>query len=148
VSDDVADLAGRLRTEVNRVAYNLRTPATRLGITPTRLSALAALEKHPDGLRSGDLAARMGVSAASMTRLVDIMLEAGWVERERDPEDQRAWLLRLAAAGAEALAGFRRESTGQFAEDLAALSADQRAVLEAAVPVLRELADRALVPAP
>ena len=35
------ELAGSLRTEVNRLAYHLRVPATKSGITPTRLAALA-----------------------------------------------------------------------------------------------------------
>ena len=51
-------------------------PATKSGITPTRLAALAALARHGEGCRQGDLAAQMGVSPASMTRLVDIMAEA------------------------------------------------------------------------
>jgi len=36
-------LAGSLRTEINRLAYHLRRPATKSGLTPTRLAALAAL---------------------------------------------------------------------------------------------------------
>src|SRR5450759_2559718 len=69
----VDDLAGSLRTEINRLAYHLRRPATKSGITPTRLAALAALARHDQGCRQGDLAVEMGVSPASMTRLVDIM---------------------------------------------------------------------------
>ena len=52
------ELAGSLRTEVNRLAYHLRVPATKSGITPTRLAALAALARHGQGCRQGDLARR------------------------------------------------------------------------------------------
>ena len=135
-------LAGELRTEVHRLAYHLRTPATRSGITPTRLAALAALTRYPDGLRQGDLAELMGVSAPSMTRLVEIMLEAGWVERLRDPGDQRALLIRLAPVGRKTLDTLRDESTGQLSEELADLTPEERAALAAAVPVLRKLADQ------
>jgi DNA-binding MarR family transcriptional regulator len=135
-------LAGELRTEVHRLAYHLRTPATRSGVTPTRLAALAALSRHPEGLRQGDLAELMGVSAPSMTRLVEILLEAGWVERLRDPDDQRALVVRLTHVGGKTLDTLREESTGQLSEELAELSAEERAVLGAAVPVLRKLADR------
>ena len=45
------DLAGSLRTELSRLAFHLRTPATRSGITPTRLAALAALARHDQGCR-------------------------------------------------------------------------------------------------
>lgn len=135
-------LAGELRTEVGRLAYHLRRPATRSGITPTRLAALAALTRYPDGLRQGDLAELMGMSAPSMTRLVEVMLDAGWVERLRDPDDQRALLIRIAPVGRKTLETLRAESTGQLSEELADLSAEERAALEAAVPVLRKLADR------
>src|SRR5450759_4384160 len=77
-------LAGSLRTEINRLAYHLRIPATKSGITPTRLAALAALARHDQGCRQGDLAIEMGISPASMTRLVDIMVSAKWVLRQRD----------------------------------------------------------------
>jgi hypothetical protein len=43
------DLAGSLRTELSRLAFHLRTPATKSGITPTRLAALAALARHDRG---------------------------------------------------------------------------------------------------
>jgi len=142
---NVLELAGELRTEVNRLAYHLRTPATKSGVTPTRLAALSALARQPEGVRQGDLAGQMGISPASMTRLVDIMREAGWVLRERDPEDQRAYVLRLSERGEETLDGLRRESTSQLSEDVGALTGEDRAVLAAAVPVLRDLADRRLL---
>ena len=105
------DLAGSLRTELSRLAFHLRTPATRSGITPTRLAALAAIARHDQGCRQGDLAAEMGFSAAGMTRLVDIMIEARWVLRERDPSDARALVLRLSSHGQRTLEALRNEGT-------------------------------------
>jgi DNA-binding MarR family transcriptional regulator len=137
-------LAGDLRTEVGRLAYHLRTPATRSGITPTRLAALAALTRYPDGLRQGDLAELMNMSAPSMTRLVEILEDAGWVERRRDPADQRCLLLVLSPVGRKTLDTLRDESATVLSEELADLTADERAALAAAVPVLRKLADRHL----
>jgi len=143
-SQEVTRLAGEVRTEVNRLAYHLRTPATRSGITPTRLTALSALTRYPDGLRQGDLAELMNVSAPSMTRLVDILEEAGWVERRRDPGDQRCLLLALTPVGRKTLDTLREESATVLSEELAELTADERSALAAAVPVLRKLADRHL----
>jgi DNA-binding MarR family transcriptional regulator len=137
-------LAGEVRTEINRLAYHLRTPATRSGITPTRLAALAALTRYPDGVRQGDLAEVLNISAPSMTRLVEILEEAGWVERRRDPADQRCLLLVLSPVGHKTLDALREESATVLSEELADLSADERAALAAAVPVLRKLADRHL----
>ena len=138
------DLAGSLRTELTRLAYHLRRPAANSGITPTRLAALAALARHDQGCRQGDLAAEMGVSPASMTRLVDIMLEARWVLRGRDPGDARAFVLRLSAHGRATLDGLRNEGTSQLSADIEELTPDQRHTLAAAIPILRGLADQRL----
>ena len=142
VHDD--ELAGSLRTEVNRLAYHLRAPATSSGVTPTRLAALSALARHADGCRAGDLAAQMGLTPASMSRLVEIMVTAGWATRCRDEADARATLLRLSATGARLLEDLRRESTTRLSDDLASLDPRERAVLAEAVPILRALADRRL----
>jgi DNA-binding MarR family transcriptional regulator len=141
-SREVTRLAGEVRTEVNRLAYHLRKPATRSGITPTRLTALSALKHYPDGVRQGDLAELMNISAPSMTRLVDLLEEAGWVERRRDLADQRCLLLLLSPVGRKTLDTLRDESATVLSQELAELSADERAALAAAVPVLRRLADR------
>jgi DNA-binding MarR family transcriptional regulator len=143
-SREVTRLAGEVRTEVNRLAYRLRTPATRSGITPTRLTALSALTRYPDGVRQGDLAELMNISAPSMTRLVEILEEAGWVERRRDPADQRCLLLVLSPVGRKTLDTLREESASELSGELADLDDDERAALAAAVPVLRKLADRHL----
>jgi DNA-binding MarR family transcriptional regulator len=143
-SAEIARLAGELRTEVGRLAYHLRTPATRSGITPTRLAALSALTRYPDGVRQGDLAELMNISAPSMTRLVEIMEEAGWVERRRDPHDQRCLVLVLSRLGRKTIDTLRDEAATQLSSELAELTPDERAVLGAAVPVLRQLADRHL----
>lgn len=142
--DNLMRLAGDLRAEVNRLAYHLRAPATRSGITPTRLAALAALAHAESGLRAGDLAARMGITPASTTRLIDLLVDAGWVDRTRDPADARAVLLALTARGRAAIEDLRRDNVAQLAQDLAALGPDERAVLAAAVPLLRALSDRIL----
>ena len=143
-SREIARLAGDVRTEVGRLAYHLRTPATRSGITPTRLAAMSALTRYPDGVRQGDLAELMNISAPSMTRLVEILEEAGWVERRRDPQDQRCLLLVLTPVGHKTIDTLRDEAATQLSTELADLTAEERSALAAAVPVLRKLADRHL----
>lgn len=137
------ELAGGLRTAVNRLAFHLRTPATRHGITPTRLSALVALDRGGPQ-RPGDLGARLGISAASMSRLTEILEEGGWARRDPDAEDQRAFLLSLTDHGIATLESLRREGTSQLTDDIVALSVDEREALARALPVLVALADRHL----
>lgn len=138
---DVAELAGGLRTVVNRLAYALRAPLARQGVTPTRLTAMVVLDKSGP-LRAGDLAAVLNISAASMSRLSEVLEEGGWIAREPDPADRRACLLSLSDRGTAALEQLRRESTGELADAIAALDGDQRARLESALPALIALADR------
>jgi DNA-binding MarR family transcriptional regulator len=138
------ELAGELRTVINRLGYHLREPATRHGLTPTRMTALVALEKLGPS-RPGDLAAALGVTAPSMSRLADVLIQGGWVTREQDQHDHRACLLALSDHGRTTLTELRRAGTGALSLGIAGLTPQQRAKLAAALPVLAELADRHLV---
>ncbi len=62
--------------------------------------------------------------------------------RERDPSDHRALLLVLTQVGQKTLDTLRSESASVLSAELADLTEAERAALEAAVPVLRKLADR------
>lgn len=141
----VEELAGQLRVAVNRLSFHLRRPAAEREVTPTRLSVLTALEKGGPQ-RLGDLAGMLGISAASMSRLREVLEDGGWVAGDADPSDLRACRLRLTEAGAALLEETRREGTGRLTRYILDLDADQRHVLEAAVPILISLADRHLVP--
>ena len=141
--DRIAELAGGLRTAVNRLAHALRAPAAEHGVTPTRLTALAILERHGP-MRPGSLATRMRITPASMSRLTDVLEEGGWVVREPDPDDGRACLLRLSEHGSGALVALRLENATQLAGDIGALSPADQVKLEAALPVLVLLADAQL----
>ncbi|MFE6666323.1 MarR family winged helix-turn-helix transcriptional regulator [Streptomyces sp. NPDC057697] len=138
---DGDETAARLRTAVLRLAHGLRAPAERHDLTPSRLTALGVLSTH-EPLRLGDLARGMGISMPTASRLVDVLVTAGLVDRGPDPHDQRACLLALAPAGTAVLDSVRRESLQGLAAQVAALSEDQLAVLAAAVPLLDSLARR------
>jgi DNA-binding MarR family transcriptional regulator len=140
VTDEVAGLAGGLRTVVVRLNHFLRQPVARRGVTPTRLTAMATLEKCGP-MRASDLADRLSITAASMSRLVEALEEGGWVGREPDPEDRRAQLLSLSGQGREILSQMRSEGTGELAEAIRALPEPERARLAAALPVLVRLSD-------
>ncbi|WP_308467401.1 MarR family winged helix-turn-helix transcriptional regulator [Rathayibacter soli] len=150
VDGSAAELAGGLRTAVNRLGFHLRTPAARSGITPTRLSALVALRKGGPQ-RPGDIATWLGISAASMSRLTEALEVGRWVARSPDPSDRRAYLLSLTEHGNQALDDLRREGTSQLTADILSLTQQQRTALADALPVLIALADRhlsALAPTP
>jgi DNA-binding MarR family transcriptional regulator len=132
--------AARLRRAALRLAYGLRAPATRYGLTPSRLAALVILGKQGP-MRVGDLARELNVAVPSASRLLDLLAESGFVERRDDPTDRRAFLVSLTADGARILEDVRAEGTQELAGHMASLPAAQRAAVEAALSALEALAD-------
>jgi DNA-binding MarR family transcriptional regulator len=134
-----AELAGRLRVAVGLLVRRLRQrdPGH---LSSAQLSALITVEASGP-MRSGDLAVRENVAAPTMTRLIGVMADAGLVTRGPDPSDARGSLVALAPGGAAALAAVRRERNNILSRLIAALPAEQRAALAAALPALEALLD-------
>jgi len=65
-----------------------------LGLTAVQARLLMSLVKFPDN-NQAFYAERIEVEPITLTRIVDRMEEAGWVERVFDPHDRRARLLHL-----------------------------------------------------
>ena len=65
-----------------------------LGLTAVQARLLMSLVKFPDN-NQAFYAERIEVEPITLTRIVDRMEEAGWVERVFDPNDRRARLLHL-----------------------------------------------------
>jgi DNA-binding MarR family transcriptional regulator len=140
VSGGRAPDAARLRRAALRLAYGLRAPATRYGLTPSRLAALVILGKQGP-MRVGDVARELNIAVPSASRLLDVLAESGFVERRDDPTDRRAFLVSLTADGARILEDVRADGIQELAGHLASLTAAQRAAAEAALPALEALAD-------
>ena len=132
--------AARLRRAALRLAYGLRAPATRYGLTPSRLAALVILGKQGP-MRVGDVARELNIAVPSASRLLDVLAESGFVERRDDPTDRRAFLVSLTAGGARILEDVRAEGIQELVGHLASLTAAQGAAVEAALPALEALAD-------
>jgi len=72
--------------------------AANLGITAEHYSLLVHLWEH-DGLSQGALAEKSGRDKTTMARLAATLEERGLIERRQNPDDGRARLLYLSAAG-------------------------------------------------
>jgi DNA-binding MarR family transcriptional regulator len=71
-----------------------------LGISVSRFNALRLLHHTPGKrLTIRDLGVRLGVSSASVTRLVDGLIRDGWVRRINGDKDKRVTHVQLLAAG-------------------------------------------------
>lgn len=70
------------------------------GYTDLRPTHFALLQQmQPEGLHITALADLAQMTRQSMGALVDYLEERGYVERVADPDDKRAWLIRLTARG-------------------------------------------------
>jgi DNA-binding MarR family transcriptional regulator len=102
------------------------------------ISALATLV-HAGQLRLGDLAAKEGVAAATMSRIIASLVEAGYVSRESDPVDRRAWLAKATEEGERLVSGVRSTRVQELNRRLDRLSPEHREALTTALPALEAL---------
>jgi len=69
-----------------------------LGISEARWAALYWLWQSPEGLSQTELADRAGVESPTLVRTIDLLSEAGLVERRAHPADRRAKVVALTPA--------------------------------------------------
>ena len=81
----------------------------RYGTTLPRFDLMAQLERVPAGLKMNELSKRMMVTGGNVTGITDGLALEGLVERVDDPDDRRAWLVRLTPAGRRAFARMARD---------------------------------------
>ncbi|WP_240519636.1 MarR family winged helix-turn-helix transcriptional regulator [Amycolatopsis antarctica] len=136
-SEENADVPGRLFLVVGRLSRALRQ-AGAPGPGHGAISALATLVRHGQ-LRLGDLAAKEGVAAATMSRIVAALVESGYVRRESDPVDRRAWLAIATEEGERLVSGVRSNRVQELNRRIDRLPPETRASLVAALPALEEL---------
>jgi len=67
--------------------------------TLPRFDLMAQLERAPQGLKMGELTRRLMVTGGNVTGITDMLEAEGLVTRATDPEDQRAFRVKLTKAG-------------------------------------------------
>lgn len=107
-------------------------------IRPSFGSVLVPLFEE-DGLRLGTLAGRARLSKQAMTGLVKLCEEAGLVQRERDPDDGRAFRISLTKKGRRVRAVAGEELKRLDDRIAAALGPRQRDALIEALKGVMEL---------
>jgi len=135
-----AGLAAALRVAVARLTRRLRSerdPDNELSLG--QVSVLGALFRNGE-CSLGGLAAHERVQPPSMTRTVNCLEEAGYVVRRRHETDRRQVMIALADKGTETLNADRRRRDAWLARQLRELTAEERAVLRQAAPLIERLA--------
>jgi DNA-binding MarR family transcriptional regulator len=130
--------AARLRVAVLRLSRRLRKHDL-AGLTPSQLSTLSYVGASGP-VRLGDLAAAERIAPSTLTRVVNVLEDRGYLRRHPAPDDARAFLVTVTDSGQEVLQRIRAEGTRMLADILQTLPADQLAALDAALPALEWLA--------
>ncbi len=99
-----------------------------LGLTAVQARLLLSLVKFPDN-NQAFYAERIEVEPITLTRIVDRLEEAGWVERVPDARDRRARILHLTDKSREIVEPLRTIIEGLVADMAEGLSASERATL-------------------
>jgi DNA-binding MarR family transcriptional regulator len=86
------------------------------GITLPRFDLMAQLERHPDGLRMGELSKRMMVTGGNVTGIADQLEREQLVVRVPDPQDGRAFMVKLTPLGRTTFAGMAAVHEGWVAD--------------------------------
>jgi DNA-binding MarR family transcriptional regulator len=103
----------------NEIRARLRSE---FGITLPRFDLMAQLERHPEGLRMGELSKRMMVTGGNITSITDQLEQEKLVVRVPDPSDRRAYSVKLTPAGRRAFARMAQVHEGWIAELMSGLS--------------------------
>lgn len=93
-----AELAAAFGAAIRRTGALMQlmgqAAADRIGINATDLNCLNILS-FSGQMTAGELARATGLTTASITGVVDRLADAGYVTRERDPQDRRRVVVRL-----------------------------------------------------
>lgn len=93
----------RLLTCTSLIEGAIRTELRRdFDCTLPRFDLMAQLDRNPEGLRMGELSRRLMVTGGNVTGITDQLVKEGLVTREAPPDDRRAFVVKLTAAGRKA----------------------------------------------
>jgi len=118
----------------NEIRSRLRTT---FGITLPRFDLMAQLERHPDGLRMGELSRRMMVTGGNITGITDQLEREELVVRVQDARDRRASAVKLTAAGRKAFAEMAAVHERWIEEMLADISGEDKAGMIALLSTMK-----------
>lgn len=99
--------------------------------TLPRFDVMAALSRHPEGLKMSELSGYLKVSNGNITGIVDRLTEEGLALRVAVPRDKRAQFARLTPKGHQAFAALAAEHEAWIDDILGGLSvSDAQAMMQ------------------
>ena len=118
----------------NEIRSRLRTT---FDITLPRFDLMAQLQRHPDGLRMGELSKRMMVTGGNITGITDQLEREQLVVRVQDVKDRRASAVTLTEAGRAAFDEMAAVHERWIEEMLADVAAEDKATMIALLSTMK-----------
>jgi len=139
----------RIREGLARIATIMRVDewnrAKTMGLNPTQLAILTALDGRAGGLSVTDVAAHLGISQPTATDSLNALEKKSLVERRASAEDRRAVRVHLTTDGARMLQSHQPNSLAERA--VASLESGQHEqLLLLLVTMIRELQEQNAIP--
>ena len=111
------------------------------GLTMPQFSILMQL-RHKKQCGLSEISERFDITAAAASQLVDKLAQGGYLERDEDPNDRRAKVLRLSEKGAKLLEEGIAERYRWMDEIASKLTPEERAKVIEGLNILTEAAKK------
>lgn len=122
-------------TMMRAVAPEARKRST-LGLSMQQFRAMKMIEMH-EGASLSLVSEHLGGTLSATSKLVDGLVERGYIRRETAKDDRRKVILALSDAGAQILASVHIEVISCLAEKLSALTPGECGMLNLSMELLR-----------
>ncbi|MEF3402759.1 MarR family winged helix-turn-helix transcriptional regulator [Agromyces sp. CCNWLW203] len=137
----LAEQSTDLRVAIMRLSRRLRQERTETELSGSQFSTLGWISTEGP-LTIGRLAELERVTAPSMNRTVNGLVDAGYATRTASPDDGRKVIVSATEAGESVVLETRRRRDAWLAKRFAALTPADRETLAEATTILRRLTDQ------
>ncbi len=121
---------------ITRELWNLLQAKSVISMTSVQFGLLWLLDQHR--LTLTDLSQLWGVSPASMSKTINLLVERTWVAREVDPADRRRKFLSLTATGRRIHEDVHKAVRQSLAQSLEDVNEEQLVQIVSALDLLVE----------
>lgn len=139
------DILRTIRQLVRRIAEHSKYLSRNVGLTVPQLMCLKAIGRHEEGglelITVAQVARDVQLSPATVSRILDRLVNASLVSRRRSEKDRRKVSLTLTPAGLERYQTLPTPMQERFVQRLAQLPPDERSELLGSLRRIAELMD-------
>lgn len=140
---DLLSAPGHLLRRAHQRSYELFTKRVGATVTRQQFALLLSLAQRP-GASQRELVDATGMDKSTLKEMLERMVARGWVLRERDPSDSRAWTMLMTVQGRELLNELIPLVAAVQRDILAPLPEEDRPVFMRLLRTLIEFEERAV----